>query len=46
VCDAAKFSPIPPTEHPAMVEQARSLIARIEGRRASGGQPVPETTAQ
>lgn len=35
-CDVAKFSPRPPEEHPAIIEQTRNLIARIEGKRTSG----------
>ena len=35
-CDVAKFSPTPPENHPVEVEQTRTLIARIEGKRTSG----------
>jgi hypothetical protein len=44
--DTVKFSPSPPLGQPTAVEAAKSLIARIEGRRASGVQPATEVQAQ
>ena len=40
-CDEAKFAPAPPAEHPATIDKALALIARIEGRRVV--QVVPTT---
>lgn len=34
--EVAKFSPIPPTDHPEAIEQMRSLLSRIERRRTRG----------
>ena len=40
-CDEAKFAPAPPPGHPATIEKALALIARIEGRRVT--QAIPTT---